>query len=212
MALVHGAPAAVARDLLTDTGVIVVAIGDDEHHRLRMLLHQVFGKQNFLSDIVWQGGRKDDSRYVSNGADYMLLYAKDEKNLAAAGTATQPVPSTAASPTPSARAGHSCTPTSCSSKRSTTRWSSTSSPRTDTETPTQARNRHLPGAQDKPRQGPAGVAVIKMADQLMALDLTADRIAERLDQCSTKTNIEAAFTDSGGPTSPPHRRGLNVPF
>ncbi|WP_186626552.1 site-specific DNA-methyltransferase [Rhodococcus sp. BP22] len=68
----------IARDLLKPTGVIIVAIGDEEHHRLRMLLDQIFGDSNFLSDIVWQGGRKNDSRYVSNGADYMLVYARDE--------------------------------------------------------------------------------------------------------------------------------------
>ncbi|GAT03694.1 site-specific DNA-methyltransferase [Mycolicibacterium fortuitum] len=73
----------IARDLLKSTGVIVAAIGDEEHHRLRMLLDQVFGDQNFISDVVWQGGRKNDSRYVSNGADYMLIYAKDESALTA---------------------------------------------------------------------------------------------------------------------------------
>lgn len=75
----------LARDLLTETGVIIVAIGDDEHHRLRMLMDQVFGPQNFISDIVWQGGRKNDSRYVSNGADYMLVYARNEQAMSEAG-------------------------------------------------------------------------------------------------------------------------------
>ncbi|RIR62278.1 site-specific DNA-methyltransferase [Mycobacteroides abscessus] len=72
----------IAKDLLKPTGVIIAAIGDEEHHRLRMLLDQVFGDANFLSDVVWQGGRKNDSRYVSNGADYMLIYARDEAALA----------------------------------------------------------------------------------------------------------------------------------
>ncbi|ORM25199.1 DNA methyltransferase [Williamsia sp. 1135] len=76
----------IARDLLKPTGVIIVAIGEEEHHRLRMLLDQVFGDQNFLSNVVWQGGRKNDSRYISNGADYMLVYTRDEQALAAAGT------------------------------------------------------------------------------------------------------------------------------
>lgn len=67
----------LARDLLSKTGVIIVAIGDDEHHRLRMLMDQTFGSQNFISNVVWQGGKKNDSRYVSNGADYMLIYARD---------------------------------------------------------------------------------------------------------------------------------------
>lgn len=75
----------IARDLLTPTGAIIAAIGDEEHHRLRMLFDQVFGDQNFISDVVWQGGRKNDSRYVSNGADYMLIYARDESVLREAG-------------------------------------------------------------------------------------------------------------------------------
>lgn len=75
----------IARDLLKPTGVIIVAIGDEEHHRLRMLLDQVFGVHNFLSNVVWQGGRKNDSRYVSNGADYMLIYARDESAMAERG-------------------------------------------------------------------------------------------------------------------------------
>ena len=73
----------VAKDLLKPTGVIIVAIGDEEHHRLRMLLDQTFGAHNFISDVVWQGGRKNDSRYVSNGADYMLVYARDEQTMSA---------------------------------------------------------------------------------------------------------------------------------
>lgn len=75
----------IARDLLKPTGVIIAAIGDDEQHRLRMLLEQVFGSENFISNVVWQGGRKNDSRYVSNGADYMLIYARDEPAMADAG-------------------------------------------------------------------------------------------------------------------------------
>jgi adenine-specific DNA-methyltransferase len=75
----------LAKKLLTPTGVIIVAIGDDEHHRLRMLMDQVFGSGNFISNVVWQGGRKNDSRYVSNGADYMLIYSRDGEALAAQG-------------------------------------------------------------------------------------------------------------------------------
>lgn len=74
----------LAKKLLKPTGIIIVAIGDDQHHRLRMLMDQTFGEQNFISDVVWQGGRKNDSKYVSNGADYMLIYARNEPALAAA--------------------------------------------------------------------------------------------------------------------------------
>lgn len=71
----------LARSLLTDDGVVIAAIGDEEHANLRVLLDQIFGAENFISDVVWQGGRKNDSRYVSNGADYMLIYAKNEARL-----------------------------------------------------------------------------------------------------------------------------------
>jgi adenine-specific DNA-methyltransferase len=75
----------LARGLLTDDGVIIAAIGDHEHANFRLLLDQVFGAENFISDVVWQGGRKNDSRYVSNGADYMLIYAKNEMQLSELG-------------------------------------------------------------------------------------------------------------------------------
>ncbi|CCQ15628.1 Type III DNA modification methyltransferase [Rhodococcus sp. AW25M09] len=75
----------VAHHLLKESGVIIVAIDDTEHARLKLLLDRVFGAENFISNVVWQGGRKNDSRYVSNGADYMLIYAKSEGALAAAG-------------------------------------------------------------------------------------------------------------------------------
>lgn len=71
----------IAKDLLKPTGVILVAIGDAEHHRLRMLLDQIFEDNNFLANIVWQGSGKNDARYTAGGLDYMLAYAKDESRL-----------------------------------------------------------------------------------------------------------------------------------
>ncbi|MFB8119013.1 site-specific DNA-methyltransferase [Streptomyces sp. NPDC055962] len=68
----------VAHHLLKETGTIVVAIDDTEHARLKLLMDRVFGAENFIANIVWQGGRKNDSRYVSVGHDYMLVYAKNE--------------------------------------------------------------------------------------------------------------------------------------
>lgn len=71
----------LARTLLKDTGVIIVAIGDDEHHRLRMLMDQIFGEQNFLANITWQGITKSDSRFGGQGVDYMLAYGRDSMAL-----------------------------------------------------------------------------------------------------------------------------------
>lgn len=75
----------LARDLLAPTGVIMVSIGDDEHHHLRMLLDQVFGPGGFVANIAWQGTGRNDVRYTAGGLDYMLVYARDEKALRASG-------------------------------------------------------------------------------------------------------------------------------
>lgn len=71
----------LARDLLKDTGIIIVAIGDDEHHRLRMLLDQVFDETNFLAGLTWQGRVKNDRRFTGGGVDYMLCYGKSQAAL-----------------------------------------------------------------------------------------------------------------------------------
>lgn len=70
----------LAHELLNDTGVIIVAIGDDEHHRLRLLLDQVFNEHNFIANIVWQGSPSSLAKYTTGGVDYMLIYGKN-KNL-----------------------------------------------------------------------------------------------------------------------------------
>ncbi|MHB1521362.1 MAG: site-specific DNA-methyltransferase [Ferrimicrobium sp.] len=66
----------VAQPLLKDTGVIIAAIDDTEFAHLKLLMDQTFGAHNFIANIVWTGGRKNDSRFVSVGHDYMLIYAK----------------------------------------------------------------------------------------------------------------------------------------
>ncbi|GAA2571147.1 site-specific DNA-methyltransferase [Microbacterium binotii] len=73
----------LARSLLTDDGVMIVAIGDHEHANLRSLLDMVFGSDNFLADAVWQGSGKNDARFTAGGLDYMLIYARSRATLVA---------------------------------------------------------------------------------------------------------------------------------
>lgn len=73
----------LARNLLTDDGVMIVAIGDHEHANLRSLLDMVFGADNFLADAVWQGSGKNDARFTAGGLDYMLIYARSKTTLVA---------------------------------------------------------------------------------------------------------------------------------
>ncbi|TFC63854.1 site-specific DNA-methyltransferase [Cryobacterium sp. TMT2-4] len=73
-----------AKRLLKATGVIIIAIDDNEQARLKLLCDQVLGAQNFVANVVWNGGRKNDSRFVSVGHDYMLIYAQSVESLNAA--------------------------------------------------------------------------------------------------------------------------------
>ena len=74
----------LARNLLAETGVIIVAIDDHEHSGLKQILDQVFGSQNFLANVVWQGRAKNDARFAAGGLDYMLIYGRDRNRLIAA--------------------------------------------------------------------------------------------------------------------------------
>jgi len=73
----------LARNLLTDDGVMIVAIGDQEHANLRSLLDMALGSDNFLADVVWQGSGKNDARFTAGGLDYMLIYARSKATLVA---------------------------------------------------------------------------------------------------------------------------------
>ncbi len=68
----------VARDLLTDSGSIFVQIGDENVHRVRTLMDEVLGEENFVSQIacrVSSGTTKE--RSVKAIADHLLWYSKD---------------------------------------------------------------------------------------------------------------------------------------
>lgn len=71
----------VARDLLSDSGSIFVQIGDENVHRVRALMDEVFGVENFVSQItiVKTAGRSAD--YVPNNSDFILFFAKNKSTL-----------------------------------------------------------------------------------------------------------------------------------
>lgn len=69
----------VARDLLTESGSIFVQIGDENVHRVRALMDEVFGEDNFcgLISFVTTGGVKQN--FLSSRCDYLLWYNLDRK-------------------------------------------------------------------------------------------------------------------------------------
>src|SRR5690606_17943319 len=68
----------VARDLLTESGSIFVQIGDENVHRVRAVLDEVFGDKNFISLISVQTTSGFATNYIGNVTDYVLWFAKDK--------------------------------------------------------------------------------------------------------------------------------------
>ncbi len=69
----------VARDLLTEDGVIFISIDDNEQDNLKEVCCEIFGGRNFIAQLVWERAfsPKNDARFVSNSHDYILMFAKD---------------------------------------------------------------------------------------------------------------------------------------
>ena len=66
----------VARDLLSDDGVILISIDDNEIYNLRKVCNEIFGEMNFVAQMTWQGGKMNAAKFISTSHEYILSYAK----------------------------------------------------------------------------------------------------------------------------------------
>jgi adenine-specific DNA-methyltransferase len=71
----------VARDLLTDSGSIFVQIGDENVHRVRALMDEVFGPTNCIATISFWKTSSLGTSYLDSTYDHILWYAKDTESL-----------------------------------------------------------------------------------------------------------------------------------
>ena len=67
------------RELLRDDGAIFISIDDNEVHRLRSLMDEVFGEDNFLATAIWQKvfSPKNTAKHFSEDHDFILVYARN---------------------------------------------------------------------------------------------------------------------------------------
>ena len=72
----------VAKDLLTEDGVIFISIDDNEVENLRKVCDEVFGERNFIAQLIWERAYspKNDARFISNSHDYVIMFAKNIDN------------------------------------------------------------------------------------------------------------------------------------
>lgn len=74
----------LARNLLTDDGVIFISIDDNEIDDLLKICDDSFGEQNFVAIINWKGrGGRQDSKYFAAVHEYIVCYARQKENFSA---------------------------------------------------------------------------------------------------------------------------------
>jgi adenine-specific DNA-methyltransferase len=68
----------ILKRLLSKDGTIWISIDDDECHYLKVLCDEIFGRQNFIANVIWEKkySPQNDAKWLSDSHDYILVYAK----------------------------------------------------------------------------------------------------------------------------------------
>lgn len=69
----------VAKRLLSESGMILISIDDNEYHNLKSLCDEIFGLKNFVCNFIWKSksGGANDARFVATDTENILFYVKD---------------------------------------------------------------------------------------------------------------------------------------
>jgi len=71
----------IALDFLTDDGTIFISIDMKEMPYLKVLCDEIFGRNNFIGEIVWETASDNNARQISGQHEYVIAYAKDKSKL-----------------------------------------------------------------------------------------------------------------------------------
>jgi len=71
----------IARDLLSEDGSIWISIDDDEAHYLKVLCDEIFGRNNFVNNVIWEKkfSPQNDATWLSDSHDHILVFAKNKE-------------------------------------------------------------------------------------------------------------------------------------
>lgn len=74
----------VLRRLLTDDGSFWINLDDNESHYCKVLCDEIFGRQNFLVNVIWEkaDSPRMDAEFFSGRHDHLLVYAKNSRDCA----------------------------------------------------------------------------------------------------------------------------------
>lgn len=67
----------IAKNLLTEDGAIFISIDENEVNTLKNICDEIFGRSNFIAELIWAAGRKNDSKYISVSHEYILCYFRN---------------------------------------------------------------------------------------------------------------------------------------
>jgi len=70
----------ILRNLLSNDGSIWISIDDDESHYLKVLCDMIFGRNNFINNVIWEKkySPQNDAKWLSDSHDHILVYAKNK--------------------------------------------------------------------------------------------------------------------------------------
>ena len=71
----------LARNLLRADGVIFVSIDDQEVDNLRGVLNEIFGAENFIAQMIWEGAFKNDARQIGTNHEYVVVFGRNRNAL-----------------------------------------------------------------------------------------------------------------------------------
>lgn len=71
----------LAKEFLKDKGSIFISIDDNEQARLKILCDELFGEENFISNVIWEKkfSPQNDAKYFSDNHDFIVSYAKNKE-------------------------------------------------------------------------------------------------------------------------------------
>ncbi|MCZ8158325.1 MAG: site-specific DNA-methyltransferase [Rhizobiaceae bacterium] len=69
----------ILRNLLSENGSIWITLDDNEVHYLKVILDEVFGRRNFMANLIWEkaDSPRMDVQFFSSRHDHVIVYAKD---------------------------------------------------------------------------------------------------------------------------------------
>ena len=67
----------LAKNLLAEDGAIFISIDENEINTLKNVCDEIFGRSNFVAELIWAAGRKNDSKHISVAHEYILCYFRN---------------------------------------------------------------------------------------------------------------------------------------